>query len=64
MRTLKPLLHAMLLATVCSQAQAMNLSEAIQSTLDNHPEIRAAAVQGDAKLAPDVSAEPPPRRLA
>ena len=43
MRTLTPLWSAMLLATVCSQAQAMNLSEAIQSTLDNHPEIHAAA---------------------
>ena len=43
MRTLTPLWSAMFLATVCSQAQAMNLSEAIQSTLDNHPEIHAAA---------------------
>ena len=43
MRTLTPLWSAMFLATVCSQAQAMNLSEAIQSTLDNHTEIHAAA---------------------
>ncbi|MGP9822902.1 TolC family outer membrane protein [Ectopseudomonas khazarica] len=42
MRTLTPLWSAMLLATVCSQADAMNLTEAIQSTLDNHPEIHAA----------------------
>lgn len=42
MRTLSPLWSAMLLATVCSQADAMNLTEAIQSTLDNHPEIHAA----------------------
>ncbi|QTS88427.1 TolC family outer membrane protein [Ectopseudomonas khazarica] len=42
MRTLTPLWSAMLLATVCSQAYAMNLTEAIQSTLDNHPEIHAA----------------------
>jgi hypothetical protein len=34
MRTLSPLWSAMLLATVCSQAYAMNLTEAIQSTLD------------------------------
>ena len=43
MRTLKPLFSALMLATLCSQAQAMSLSEAIQSTIDTHPEIRAAA---------------------
>lgn len=50
MRTLTPLWSAMLLATVCSQAQAMNLSEAIQNTLDNHPEIHAGA---NSRLASD-----------
>ncbi|MDH1055463.1 TolC family outer membrane protein [Aquipseudomonas alcaligenes] len=32
----------MLLAVACSQAQAMTLSEAIQSTVDNHPELHAS----------------------
>ncbi|RON11477.1 channel protein TolC [Pseudomonas brassicacearum] len=39
----KPLCCAILLAMACShQTQAMSLTEAIQSTLDNHPELRAA----------------------
>ena len=42
MRVLTPLCSAVLLAMACtSQAQAMNLTEAIQSTLDNHPELQA-----------------------
>jgi len=41
MRKLTPLWSAMLMAMACSQAQAMNLTEAIQSTLNNHPELRA-----------------------
>ncbi|SDU03452.1 outer membrane protein, adhesin transport system [Pseudomonas pohangensis] len=43
MRGLTPLCSAILLATTCSQLQAMTLSEAIQSTLDNHPEIQASS---------------------
>ena len=42
MRVLKPLYSAILLAVACSQAQAMTLSEAIQSTVDNHPELHAS----------------------
>lgn len=41
MRALKPLCSSILLAMACSHTQAMTLSEAIQSTLDNHPEIHA-----------------------
>ena len=41
MRRLTPLWSAMLLAMACSQAQAMDLTEAIQSTLANHPELQA-----------------------
>ncbi|NQD91989.1 TolC family outer membrane protein [Pseudomonas sp. CrR25] len=41
MRVFNPLWGSMLLALACSQGQAMTLSEAIQSTLDNHPEIHA-----------------------
>ncbi|MNQ27495.1 Outer membrane efflux protein BepC precursor [compost metagenome] len=41
MRVLNPLWSSMLLALTCSHGQAMTLSEAIQSTLDNHPEIHA-----------------------
>ncbi|MFZ3202353.1 MAG: TolC family outer membrane protein [Pseudomonas sp.] len=41
MRALNPLWSSMLLALACTQTQAMTLSEAIQSTLDNHPEIHA-----------------------
>jgi adhesin transport system outer membrane protein len=42
MRVLKPLYSAILLTVACSQAQAMTLSEAIQSTVDNHPELHAS----------------------
>lgn len=42
MRALTPLYSSILLAIACSQAQAMNLSEAIQSTIDNHPELHAS----------------------
>ena len=43
MRVLTPLCSAILLASACSQVQAMTLSEAIQSTLDNHPELQASS---------------------
>lgn len=43
MRVLNPLCSAILLAMACSQTQAMTLSEAIQSTLDSHPEIRSSS---------------------
>lgn len=43
MRGLSPLCTAILLATACSNLQAMNLSEAIQSTLDNHPELQSSS---------------------
>lgn len=43
MRVLTPLCQGVLLAIACStQAQAMTLSEAIQSTVDNHPEVHAS----------------------
>jgi len=42
MRVLKPLCSSILMAIACSQAQAMTLSEAIQSTIDNHPELHAS----------------------
>lgn len=42
MRVLKPLYSGILLAIACSQAQAITLSEAIQSTVDNHPELHAS----------------------
>lgn len=43
MRVLTPLCQGVLLAIACStQAQAMTLSEAIQSTVDNHPELHAS----------------------
>ncbi len=42
MRVLTPLCSSILLAAACSQAQAMTLSEAIQSTIDNHPELHAS----------------------
>ena len=42
MPSLKPLYGGILLATACFQAQAMTLSEAIQSTIDNHPELHAS----------------------
>ena len=43
MRRLSPLCTAILLAGTCSNLQAMTLSEAIQSTLDNHPELQASS---------------------
>lgn len=42
MRALTPLCSSILLAMACYQAQAMTLSEAIQSTIDNHPELHAS----------------------
>ncbi|MDD0842897.1 TolC family outer membrane protein [Pseudomonas sp. Gutcm_11s] len=42
MPALKPLCSSILMAIACSQAQAMTLSEAIQSTVDNHPELHAS----------------------
>ncbi|WP_426141625.1 TolC family outer membrane protein [Pseudomonas sp. DWP3-1-2] len=42
MRDLTPLYAAVVLAVACAQAQAMSLTEAIQSTIDNHPEIQAS----------------------
>jgi adhesin transport system outer membrane protein len=39
MRVLTPLYSAILLAMACTNANAMSLSEAIQSTVDNHPEL-------------------------
>lgn len=41
MRKLTPLWSAMLVAMACSHAHAMNLTEAVQSTLANHPELQA-----------------------
>lgn len=43
MRDLTPLYSAVVLAVACAQAQAMSLNEAIQNTIDNHPEISASA---------------------
>jgi outer membrane protein, adhesin transport system len=42
MRVVKPLCSSILLAMACAQTQAMTLSEAIQSTIDNHPELHAS----------------------
>ncbi|MFJ4144769.1 TolC family outer membrane protein [Pseudomonas sp. NPDC089734] len=42
MRDLTPLYGAVVLAVACAQAQAMTLTEAIQNTLDHHPEIQAS----------------------
>lgn len=42
MRVPNPLYSAILLTVICSQAQAMSLTEAIQSTLDTHPELQAS----------------------
>ena len=51
MRVLTPLCSAVLLAMACtSQAQAMNLTEAIQSTIATHPEL---ASRVDARLSAD-----------
>lgn len=43
MRALNPLWSSIVLAAVCTQAQGITLSEAIQSPLDNHPEVHAGA---------------------
>lgn len=40
---LTPICAGLLLATCCSQVSAMSLSEAIQSTIANHPEIHAGS---------------------
>ena len=42
MRVFNPLSSAILLALACSQAQAMSITEAIQSTIDTHPELQAS----------------------
>ncbi|RMQ42553.1 Type I secretion outer membrane protein, TolC [Pseudomonas cichorii] len=42
MRDLTPLYGAVVLAVACAQAQAITLTEAIQNTLDHHPEIQAS----------------------
>ncbi|WP_249672391.1 TolC family outer membrane protein [Pseudomonas abieticivorans] len=42
MRVLNPIYSAVLLAMACAQAQAMSLTDAIQSTIDNHPEIQSS----------------------
>jgi adhesin transport system outer membrane protein len=41
MRDLTPLYSAVVLAVACAQAQAITLTEAIQHTLDQHPELQA-----------------------
>ncbi|WP_166359806.1 TolC family outer membrane protein [Pseudomonas akapageensis] len=41
MRVLTPICSAVLFAVACADAQAMSLTEAIQSTLDTHPELHA-----------------------
>jgi adhesin transport system outer membrane protein len=43
MRTFSPLWSSILLAMAATQIQAMTLTEAIQSTLDKHPELLASA---------------------
>jgi outer membrane protein, adhesin transport system len=43
MRVFTPLCAGIVLAIASTQTQAISLSEAIQSTLDNHPEVRAGA---------------------
>lgn len=42
MRVLSSLCSAMLIAMACTQTQAMSLTQAIQSTLDSHPELNAS----------------------
>lgn len=42
MRVFNPLSSAILLAMACSQVQAMSITEAIQSTIDTHPELQAS----------------------
>src|SRR5690606_23351163 len=45
MRAVKPLCNSLLLAMACSQAQAMTRTEAIHSTIDNHPALHASMNQ-------------------
>ncbi|AYC33616.1 channel protein TolC [Pseudomonas cavernae] len=42
MRVMPPICSSMLMAMACAQTQAMTLADAIQSTVDNHPEIQAS----------------------
>ena len=42
MRDLTPLYTAVVLAVACAQAQAISLTEAIQHTIDYHPELQAS----------------------
>lgn len=42
MRVLTPITGAILLAMACANAQAMSLTEAVQSAVDQHPEINAS----------------------
>ena len=42
MRVLTPLCSAILIAMACTNTQAMSLTQAIQSTLDTHPELNAS----------------------
>ncbi|MGH8439855.1 MAG: TolC family outer membrane protein [Pseudomonas sp.] len=42
MRVLTPITSAILLAMACANAQAMSLTEAVQSAVDQHPEINAS----------------------
>jgi adhesin transport system outer membrane protein len=41
MRDLTPLYSAVVLSVACAQAQAISLTEAIQHTIDTHPELQA-----------------------
>jgi adhesin transport system outer membrane protein len=41
MRVLTPLCSAALLTMACAQADAMSLAQAIQATVDNHPELQS-----------------------
>ncbi|MEB0042389.1 MULTISPECIES: TolC family outer membrane protein [unclassified Pseudomonas] len=56
MRVLNPLCSAILLAMTCANAQAMSITEAIQSTIQYHPEIHSnsnnrLAANEDVKIA-------------
>lgn len=42
MRDLTPLYAAVVLAVACTQAQAISLNEAIQNTINHHPELQAS----------------------
>ncbi|MEG0969368.1 MAG: channel protein TolC, partial [Pseudomonas sp.] len=41
MRVLTPISSAILFAMICANAQAMSLSQAVQSAVDYHPENKA-----------------------